>query len=381
MKHAQAAAGTLAGRRQVSLELRGLHKHFGAVRAVDDVNLVTRPGEFVTLLGPSGSGKTTTLGLIAGFLAPSSGEILLDGRDLSGLPPHKRNIGVVFQNYLLFPHMTAFENVAFPLRRRKMAEGRIKTEVEGALDLVGLHGLGHRYPSELSGGQQQRVAVARGIVFGPPLLLMDEPLGALDRNLREDLQGEIKRIHRELGTTFVYVTHDQQEALALSDRIAVFRDGKIEQLGTPAEIYRTPRTVFVARFMGDSNIFTGVYTEANGRAALKGEQFTLRLTGGGANGSRASILVRPENISIRDEKGSSDENSLSGHVGDIVYLGPQSRLSVDVPGRGIVTVTASAAAAQSWARGTEVHLSWKIEDGVLLEDAVPAVEVAQEALP
>jgi putative spermidine/putrescine transport system ATP-binding protein len=223
--------------------------------------------------------------------------------------------------------------------------------------------------------------VARGIVFGPPLLLMDEPLGALDRNLREDLQGEIKRIHRELGTTFVYVTHDQQEALALSDRIAVFRDGKIEQLGTPAEIYRTPRTVFVARFMGDSNIFTGAYTEANGRAALKGEGFTLRLIGGGANGSRASILVRPENISIRDEKGSSDENSLSGHVADIVYLGPQSRLSVDVPGHGIVTVTASAAAAQSWARGKQVHLSWKIEDGVLLEDAAPAVEATQEVLP
>jgi len=358
--------GTSTEHQQVALELRHLHKNFGSVAAVDDVNLVTKPGEFVTLLGPSGSGKTTTLNLIAGFLKATQGEILVDGRDLADLPAHQRNIGVVFQNYLLFPHMTAFENIAFPLRRRRRPADRIKAEVGAALDLVGLSGLGHRFPSELSGGQQQRVAVARALVFGPPLLLMDEPLGALDRNLREDLQHEIKRIHRELGTTFVYVTHDQHEALALSDRIAVFRNGRIEQLGSPTEIYDRPKTVFTARFMGDSNIFEGALEQDGETATLVTAAFSIKLPKTDGPRARASVLVRPEKISLGTAPTAA--NSISGQLTDRMYLGAENRLSVEIAGHGTVIVNSPAHLSNGWERGSAVTISWGLEDCVLLSD-------------
>jgi putative spermidine/putrescine transport system ATP-binding protein len=366
MKQMNAAPAVLAARKQVTLELQRLQKSFGSVVAVDEVNLTTKPGEFVTLLGPSGSGKTTTLNLIAGFLTPTRGEILLDGRELSGLPPHKRDIGVVFQNYLLFPHMTAFDNVAFPLRRRRRPADEIRVRVEGALELVGLRGLGHRYPAELSGGQQQRVAVARAIVFGPPLLLMDEPLGALDRNLREDLQNEIKRIHRELGTTFVYVTHDQHEALALSDRIAVFRDGRVEQLGTPTEIYEQPRTVFVARFIGDSNIFHGDLQRTSTGVVLVTPNFTIRLPHTDAAAGPRAVLVRPEKMTL-GVAGTGD-NAISGILVDKVYFGSINRLSVEVGGHGVVTVNGQAHLTNAWERGSAVTVRWAVEDCVVLAD-------------
>ena len=244
--------------RSGSLKLTSLKKSFGAVEAVKGFDLDLSPGEFVTILGPSGSGKTTTLAMIAGFEFADEGRILLDQRDITLTPPHKRGIGVVFQNYMLFPHMSVAQNVSFPLRMRRMKPAEIDRRVGEALALVRLSGLEERYPRELSGGQQQRVALARAAVYEPPLLLMDEPLSALDRNLREEMRGEIRRLHHDLGTSFLYVTHDQEEALSMSDRVLVMRDGLVEQVGTPRELYERPKTLFVARFLGDSNLLRGV---------------------------------------------------------------------------------------------------------------------------
>ena len=234
--------------------LDGLFKRYGEAVALDGISLVVEPGEFVSLLGPSGSGKTTTLNLIAGFAKPTAGDILMDGRPIAELPPHRRDIGVVFQHYALFPQLTASENVAFPLRRRRVPKPEIRERVTSALEMVELEGLEDRHPRELSGGQQQRVALARAIVFNPRVLLMDEPLGALDRKLRDSLQRQIKRLHQELGITFVYVTHDQDEAMSLSERVAVFNNGRIEQIGTPVELYEQPNSRFVAEFLGESNV-------------------------------------------------------------------------------------------------------------------------------
>src|SRR5262245_37019038 len=241
------------------IELVGLCKRFAprGPLVVAHVGIDVAPGEFVTLLGPSGSGKTTTLNMIAGFTEVTSGDIRLAGRDISLLPPHRRNFGMVFQNYALFPHMTVAQNVAFPLRERKVPKAEIERRVGEVLELVDLGGLGGRRPDALSGGQQQRVALARAVVFSPSVLLLDEPLSALDRKLRQTLQQEIKRLHQELGLTFVFVTHDQDEAMALSDRIAVFNSGRIERVGSPADLYRDPGTRFVARFLGESNLFDG----------------------------------------------------------------------------------------------------------------------------
>ncbi len=238
------------------LRLREVVKSYdGKVAAVDHISIDVERGEFVTFLGPSGSGKTTTLLMIAGFEHPTGGAIELDGHDLVARRPYQRNIGMVFQSYALFPHMTAARNVAFPLRMRRFPRREIRPRAEKMLALVGLGGLAERYPRELSGGQQQRVALARGLVFDPDLLLLDEPLGALDKNLREQMQVEIKRIHREIGTTTIYVTHDQTEAMTMSDRVAVFRNGRIEQAGSPLEVYNRPVNRFVGEFIGDSNFF------------------------------------------------------------------------------------------------------------------------------
>jgi len=240
------------------LRLRDVIKSYdGRTNAVDGVNIAIERGEFVTLLGPSGSGKTTTLMMIAGFEHPTSGTIELAGENLTERKPYQRNIGMVFQNYALFPHMTALKNVTFPLRMRHFPRDEIEGRAQKMLDLVGLGRFAARYPRELSGGQQQRVALARGLVFNPDVLLLDEPLGALDKNLREQMQVEIKRIHREVGITMIYVTHDQTEAMTMSDRVAVFRDGRIEQLGSPLEVYDRPANRFVAEFIGDSNFFPG----------------------------------------------------------------------------------------------------------------------------
>jgi len=266
--------------------------------AVDRVSLDIRKGEFVTFLGPSGSGKTTTLTMIAGFEIPTQGRILLAGRDLTELQPWRRNIGMVFQNYALFPHMTVARNVAFPLRMRGIAKDEIKRRVDDVLTLVGLRTFSERHPRELSGGQQQRVALARGLVFRPDVLLLDEPLGALDKNLREQMQGEIKRIHREVGITMIYVTHDQSEAMTMSDRIAVFNAGRIEQVGSPLDIYCRPATRFVGDFVGDSNFLVG-RVRANGIVEIGGHtQLPLPTSSKAPVESQILLMIRPENIRL-----------------------------------------------------------------------------------
>ena len=284
-----------------SLELGGLFKRYGETVALDGISLRVEPGEFVSLLGPSGSGKTTTLNLIAGFAKPTEGDIIMDGRPIAELPPHRRHIGVVFQHYALFPHMTAAENVAFPLRQRRVSRAEIHERVGNALELVELGALRGRQPRELSGGQQQRVALARAIVFNPRLLLMDEPLGALDRRLRDSLQRQIKRLHQELGITFVYVTHDQDEALALSERVAVFHRGRIEQVGSPVELYEDPNSRFVAEFLGESNLLAGSIERSAGRVSLLYEGHVLPMAAHSApsNGTQhGTLMIRPEHVRL-----------------------------------------------------------------------------------
>ena len=282
------------GSRGAAIDIRSVSKHYGQFTALDNVSLHIKAGEFMTLLGPSGSGKTTTLNVIAGFTEVSAGALEVGGKSLVGIPAHKRNIGVVFQHYALFPHMTVSRNVAYPLALRGVAKPQRERRVRQALDMVKMVDFGHRFPSELSGGQQQRVALARAIVFDPPLLLMDEPLGALDKKLREWLQLEIKRIHRELGTTFVYVTHDQEEALVLSDRIAVFNQGRIEQVGTGRQLYDEPATLFVGKFIGDSTVLRG-------EAMISGNETAIAISGQKvatakrlSNGGKPVMLLRPK---------------------------------------------------------------------------------------
>ncbi|WP_292307192.1 spermidine/putrescine ABC transporter ATP-binding protein, partial [Mesorhizobium sp.] len=284
--------------RGAAIDLEFVTKAYGAFKALDGVSLRIEPGEFMTLLGPSGSGKTTTLNVIAGFTDVSSGKLLVGGQSVVGVPAHKRNIGVVFQHYALFPHMTVGRNVAYPLTLRGVGQDDRKRRVAKALDMVKMGDFAHRYPSELSGGQQQRVALARAIVFDPPLL-MDEPLGALDKKLREWLQLEIKRIHRELGTTFVYVTHDQEEALVLSDRIAVFNRGRIEQVGTGRQLYDEPATLFVGRFIGDSTVLRGEARSDGTGTALTIAGETVAAPRRLAGEVSPVMLLRPEKLAIR----------------------------------------------------------------------------------
>jgi putative spermidine/putrescine transport system ATP-binding protein len=359
--------------RGAGLELRGLVKHYGRERALDDVSLAVEPGEFLTLLGPSGSGKTTTLNAIAGFVELTSGEILLDGSPIANLPPHKRNIGVVFQHYALFPHMTVFDNVAFSLRQRKVAKRETTRLVEEALNLVDLTGYARRYPAQLSGGQQQRVALARAIVFKPPLLLMDEPLGALDRKLRDSLQVELRRLHRELGITFIYVTHDQDEALALSQRIAVFSEGKIEQVGTPDQLYEQPETLFVARFVGESNVFVGEAAARGDRVVVEGAGFVLaadRRFSSAATG-RCAMVVRPEAMSVapvrteRQDNG-EDANVLAGELQDKVYLGASVKLYVHLDCGQIVVVRRPTMDAADLATEQRVEVTWSVSQAVVV---------------
>jgi putative spermidine/putrescine transport system ATP-binding protein len=310
--------------------------------AVDDLNLHVEAGEFLTLLGPSGSGKTTTLMLLAGFEAPNSGSIRLNGKAIESLPPHQRNIGVVFQNYSLFPHMTVAQNVAFPLSVRKVPAADIASKVAAALDKVHLQSFAERQPNQLSGGQQQRVALARALVFEPRLVLMDEPLSALDKKLREEMQLEIRRLHRELGVTMVFVTHDQSEAMTLSDRVAVFNHGRIEQLASPQMLYDAPANPFVANFLGDNNIIQGRHT-AGVSQALDGARAAIRVAGGkglqgrtgdGKSATRdaeATLCVRPEFLQVAAHADGLDTaNCLDARLLDIIHQGDHWRLVVSV---------------------------------------------------
>ena len=310
---------------QPFLLIQELRKLYGDVAAVDGVNLQVRKGEFLSFLGPSGSGKSTTLYAVAGLDMPTSGDVLLEGRTILQTPPHKRNIGMVFQRYTLFPHLKVAENIAFPLRVRGWAQKDVARRVEEMLALVRLEGFGGRIPSQLSGGQQQRVALARALAYDPPLLLMDEPLSALDKKLRDEIQIEIRRIHQTTGVTILYVTHDQEEALRLSDRIAVFNRGRIEQIGTGQELYANPATRFVAGFVGDSNFLdvASVETASGGRAAVTmpdGTRFTnipLHVSASHTQASGAQLMVRPQAIRFQNGEGAG----LPVRVKDVTFLG------------------------------------------------------------
>jgi len=309
-----------------ALALRALTKRYPNFVAVDGIDLDMAAGEFLTLLGPSGSGKTTTLMMIAGFTPPSGGDILLDGSSITSLAPEHRNMGVVFQNYALFPHMTVQDNVGFPLRMRNQPKPVIAAKVAEALRLVQLENLGERLPRQLSGGQQQRIALARALVFDPDLLLMDEPLGALDKNLREQMQFELKRLHAELGVTILYVTHDQEEALTMSDRIALMNKGKIAQIGTAEDLYERPITRFVAEFIGESNVIEGTATDGV-FVAQGGARFPLAVIP--AHGATL-MVVRPEKFSFAASQESP--GALPGVVAGRVYVGDCTRYLIEVAG-------------------------------------------------
>ena len=353
------------------LQLVNLTKHYDGIVATDRVNLDIAPGEFVTLLGPSGSGKTTTLMMIAGFVTPTSGQILLNGEDIAFRPRHQRNIGIVFQNYALFPHMTVAENVAFPLKMRKWSRAEIEQAVGEALELVRLKDFANRRPRQLSGGQQQRIALARALVFRPPVLLMDEPLGALDKKLREEMQLEIKHIQESTHITTVYVTHDQEEALTMSDRIAVMRDGRVEQVGSPRDLYERPATAFVADFIGESNFFEGHLERHDDRVLLVTDD-GLRLPVPASNeierGEQIGVTVRPERIVIG--QGLSGDPVLRGTIEEVIYVGDSTKFRVLLGDNRLITVKQqNRLDAPRWERGDLVECHWSVEDTVVVHRA------------
>jgi spermidine/putrescine transport system ATP-binding protein len=369
------------------IELIGVNKEFPSattsVVAVEDVDLQVAPGEFFSLLGPSGCGKTTTLRMLAGFEEPTSGRILLYGKDMVGVPPYRRDVNMVFQHYALFPHMTVYDNIAFGLRHKKVAKDEIQRRVADALRLVELEGRERRRPRQLSGGQQQRVALARALVNRPRALLLDEPLGALDLKLRRAMQLELKRIQREVGITFVYVTHDQEEALTMSDRLAVMNAGRIEQLGTPRDLYERPATRFVADFLGTSNIFSGRLERRGDAWALAGlgpDERVLALDPNGlVAGEHVEIAVRPEKIALRplENPPPTAHCAVRGTVTDVVYLGTSTSYTARTGGGGEVSVYQQNMTS---APGTEVAadqvgwLSWLPEHSYVLGQAVEPKE-------
>jgi putative spermidine/putrescine transport system ATP-binding protein len=328
---------------QPLVRFKGVQKTYdGLSLVVRSLDLDIRRGEFLSLLGPSGSGKTTTLMMLAGFESPTAGEILLDGAPITRTPPHKRNFGMVFQNYALFPHMTVGANVAYPLTVRKVPKADIASRVAKALDMVQLDGKADRFPGQLSGGQQQRVALARALVFEPQLVLMDEPLGALDKQLREHMQIELKELHRQLGVTFVYVTHDQGEALTMSDRVAVFNDGEIQQIDQVENLYETPANRFVAGFVGDNTVLAGTLGAAQGRHSELVLPTGERLVGLNVNeaspGHAVQASVRPERIEAHLQPLTQDNNVVQAAVNDVIYFGDHLRLRCAVAGQAQATV-------------------------------------------
>ncbi|MCC7049915.1 MAG: ABC transporter ATP-binding protein [Alphaproteobacteria bacterium] len=361
-----------ASARGAPLATRGLYKRYGDVPALDPTDLDVAGGEFFALIGPSGSGKSTLLGSVAGFVPPTGGQILVGETDIVAVPPYRRNIGMVFQHYALFPHMTVFENIAFPLRMRNVAEAEIRGRVERMLAVVRLEGMGNRRTAQLSGGQQQRVALARAAVYDPPLLLMDEPLGALDKNLRDEMQDEIKLFHRQIGATVLYVTHDQDEAARLSDRIAILNHGRIVQIGSPRELYETPRNAFVASFLGEANLF------AIHAAVGDNERTMLDVDGGirlatarnrsdAVNGAAMMACVRPERIAVNGEAAESADNRVEGVVDDTVFAAGTLRYRVRVKDSILLTVRHHPGQGVRPALpGERVVLSWRADDTLLI---------------
>jgi putative spermidine/putrescine transport system ATP-binding protein len=331
-----------------------ISKSYGPLCVVDNLDLDIAKGEFVSLLGPSGSGKTTLLMMLAGFETPTQGTILVDGEAVNGVPTHRRDMGVVFQNYALFPHMSVAENVAFPLQMRGVNKASIAERVTGALDMVQLTAMRDRWPAQLSGGQQQRVALARALVFEPRVVLMDEPLGALDKQLREQMQLDIRALHNRLELTIVFVTHDQSEALTMSDRIAVFNKGKIEQIGTPREIYDHPKTRFVAEFIGETNLLQGTIESVDGSQGLirlqTGGQLSATLPNVMRTGQQVLVSIRPERIELKETK--TGMNSFAANVTDSVYQGDHLRVQLD--GNGNSVVARLGRKSQEWPIGANV---------------------------
>jgi len=367
--------GTGMERRHLAhtLRLDGVSKHYGLTKAVDKVSLTVPNGEFITLLGPSGSGKTTILMMVAGFYPPTRGEILLEERPITHLPPEKRNFGMVFQGYALFPHMTVFDNIAFPLRMRRRPLGDIKRRVDELLELVQLTSFCDRLPRMLSGGQQQRVALARALVFTPDILLLDEPLGALDRKLRASVQVELKLVHQRVGTTFIYVTHDQEEALAMSSRIAIIREGRLVQVGSPHELYERPATRFVADFLGRSNFIRGMVSKVydSGFTYRVGqESFQQSATTGGVRaGEEVLIAIRPEKISLTEAPLDSAANRVAGQIRNWNYFGDKFQSTIRTATLGDLT-----AVTPTWRCSVEpvdsrpVWLNWDDDASVVVKD-------------
>ena len=339
---------------EVDVRLERVSKFFGDMAAVDDLSLDIAEGEFFSMLGPSGCGKTTTLRMIGGFEDPSVGTVYLGGRDVTDLPPYRRDVNTVFQSYALFPHLNVYENVAFGLRRKKVDKGDVDSRVRESMRLVDLEGFEDRRPSQMSGGQQQRVALARALVNRPKVLLLDEPLGALDLKLRKQMQLELKRIQSDVGITFVHVTHDQEEAMTMADAIAVMNVGRIEQLGTPSELYERPQTAFVAGFLGKSNLLEGTVTQGGVRLR---DGTLVQVDTGGRSGSVA-VGVRPEKVRF----GANGGNSLVGTVRETAYIGVASEVVLDTPAGGITVFHQNADAGVSVpAPGSSIAISWSPE--------------------
>jgi putative spermidine/putrescine transport system ATP-binding protein len=358
---------------QPKLAITGLAKRYGSFEALAPTDLEVAEGEFLTLLGPSGSGKTTLLSLIAGLAAPDEGRLSINGRDATHAAPYERDIGMVFQNYALFPHMTIAENIAFPLKMRRMDSATAARRAMEALELVRLPQVASRYPKELSGGQQQRIALARCLVYKPSIVLMDEPLGALDKKLRDHMQLEIKRIHRDSGTTVVYVTHDQEEAMTMSDRICLMNGGRIEQLGTPSDLYFRPKSLFVADFIGESNLLPGTVAAADGASVevlLADGATRVRATAHAplAGGSKVRVMVRPQNMTVS----AGPVNTLSGRVIDSMITGSLTKLYLHTPLAGdepMVLSHPTSAAALPPAVGSELAVSWASGDAIAVPEA------------
>jgi putative spermidine/putrescine transport system ATP-binding protein len=352
------------------VSLRNLNKHYGDFAAVDNISLDIQDGEFLTFLGSSGSGKSTTLSMLAGFETPSSGEILVNGQSLVNVPPHKRDIGMVFQRYSLFPHLSVRDNIGFPLVIRKLASAERERRVDAMLKLVQLEQFAHRRPSQLSGGQQQRVAIARALVYEPRILLMDEPLGALDKKLREDLQDELRQLHRRLGITIVYVTHDQEEAMRLSQRIAIFSHGKIVGLGSGYDLYQNPPNAFVASFLGNSN-FLKLKAQGNAVGVFEGQPLSIRLTSGLQTEQDLLLMVRPEKaqaLSVEQARNvplAAGWNEVAAKVTEVLFLGESQTCSVVTAGGTAMTVKALSASGMQLHDGDPVRVRWAATDACI----------------
>jgi putative spermidine/putrescine transport system ATP-binding protein len=357
---------------QPKLKTQDLRKTYGPVVALAGATLDLEEGEFLTLLGPSGSGKTTMLTTIAGLVQPDSGEVWIDGKLVTYAPPHRRDIGMVFQNYALFPHLTVFENIAFPLRMRRAAEADIRREVSRVLDLVQLPEVGGRFPRALSGGQQQRIALARCIVYRPSIVLMDEPLGALDKKLRDQMKLEIKRLHTELGITVLYVTHDQEEAMIMSDRVCLMNSSRIEQIGSPADLYFRPQSVFVADFIGESNLLGAKVASIDGDEmtlhAAAGALLKARLGGGRSvqPGEPVKLMVRPEMVSVLHGAAHAD-NVLDARLADVILVGGVTKTYARLADGTLLAATGLTRGPLSGIdKDADIRLGWAKESGVVL---------------